>query len=183
MKKQSAVRWIAYTAMGVALAAAAQYIGTLIPDIAVIFGPFSVRQLITGTLVNCVLLVFTARAGIGSGVAVGVLSALLAALLGISNIAVAPAVAAGNGLLCLIYGLLTRRTGLPAMKLHVPAMLLGAAVKCAFLWLTVPLLLAGAGLPEKQTAMLSIMFSWPQGVTALCGGLLSWPILSRLKHR
>ena len=41
--------------------------------------------------------------------------------------------------------------------------------------------LAVAGLPEQQTAMLSIMFSWPQGVTALCGGLLSWPIIARLK--
>ncbi len=183
MKKQSAARWVAYTAMGVALAAAAQYIGTLIPDIAVIFGPFSVRQLITGTLVNCVLLVFTARAGVASGVAVGVLSAILAALLGISNIAVTPAVAVGNGLLCLLYGLLMKRTGIPAARMHVPAVLIGAAVKCAFLWLTVPLLLAGAGLPEKQTAMLSIMFSWPQGITALCGGLLSWPILSRLGRR
>ena len=41
--------------------------------------------------------------------------------------------------------------------------------------------LAVAGLSEQQTAMLSIMFSWPQGVTALCGGLLSWPIIARLK--
>lgn len=55
--------WVAFTAMGAALVTAAQYLGGLIPDIAVIFGPFSVRQLITGTLVNCVLLVFTARAG------------------------------------------------------------------------------------------------------------------------
>lgn len=29
--------------------------------------------------------------------------------------------------------------------------------------------------------MMSIMFSWPQGVTAICGGLLSWPIIARLK--
>ena len=59
--------WIAATAMGAALAAAVQYLGGLIPDIAVIFGPFSVRQLITGALVNCVLLVFTARAGLEIG--------------------------------------------------------------------------------------------------------------------
>ena len=46
-------KWIAVTAMGVALVVVAQYLGSLIPDIAVIFGPFSVKQLITGTLVNC----------------------------------------------------------------------------------------------------------------------------------
>ena len=41
--------------------------------------------------------------------------------------------------------------------------------------------LAAASLPEQQTNMMSIMFSWPQGVTAICGGLLSWPIIARLK--
>ena len=61
-------------------------------------------------------------------------------------------------------------------------MAMGAAVKCAFLWLTVPLVLAAASLPEQQENMMSIMFSWPQGITALCGGLLSWPIIARLKQ-
>jgi len=182
MKQQSPAKWVAATAMGLALVVAAQYLGTLIPSIAVIFGPFSVKQLITGTLVNCVLLVFTAQVGLASGAVIGVLSAFLAAFLGISQIAVSPAVAVGNALLCVVYGLLTTRTHIPFAKIHIPAMLAGAVVKCGFLWLVVPLVLNGAGLPEKQAAMLSIMFSWPQGVTALCGGLLSWPIISRLSH-
>lgn len=170
------VKWIAYTAMGVALVTVAQYLGTLIPDIAVIFGPFSVRQLITGTLVNCVLLVFTARRGIACGAVIGMLSAVLAALLGISQLVVAPLVAVGNALLCVLYRPLAERTR------HIIGAVGGAVVKCAFLWLTVPMVLAAAGLPEKQAAMLSIMFSWPQGVTALCGGLLAWAILPRLRR-
>ena len=117
-----------------------------------------------------------------SGAVIGVLSAFLAAFLGISQIVVAPAVAVGNALLCVVYSLLMKRARLPFLKMHIPAMMLGAVVKCAFLWLVVPLILAGAGLPEKQTAMLSIMFSWPQGVTALCGGLLSWPIIPRVSR-
>ena len=180
--KQSGTKWIAYTAMGLALVVAAQYLGSLIPDIAVIFGPFSVKQLITGTLVNCILLVFTAKAGLASGAVIGVLSAFLAAFLGISQIVVAPAVAVGNALLCVVYSLLAKRAHVPFAKIHIPAMMMGAVVKCGFLWLVVPLILAGAGLPEKQTAMLSIMFSWPQGITALCGGLLSWIILPRLSR-
>ena len=60
-------KWIAYTAMGVALVVVAQFLGSRIPSIATIFGPFSVQQLITGTLVNCILLVFTARSGVASG--------------------------------------------------------------------------------------------------------------------
>lgn len=169
-------KWISYTAMGVTLVVVAQFLGSRIPSIATIFGPFSVQQLITGTLVNCILLVFTARSGVTSGAVIGVLSSVLAAAFGISQIVVTPMVAVGNALLCIVYGLLARRP-----SWHIPAMIIGAVVKCAFLWLTVPMVLAAAGLPEKQTAMLSIMFSWPQGVTALCGGLLSWPIIARLK--
>ena len=169
-------KWISYTAMGVALVVVAQFLGSRIPSIATIFGPFSVQQLITGTLVNCILLVFTACSGVTSGAVIGVLSSVLAAAFGISQIVVTPMVAVGNALLCIVYGLLARRP-----SWHIPAMIIGAVVKCAFLWLTVPMVLAAAGLPEKQTAMLSIMFSWPQGVTALCGGLLSWPIIARLK--
>ena len=169
-------KWISYTAMGVALVVVAQFLGSRIPSIATIFGPFSVQQLITGTLVNCILLVFTARSGVTSGAVIGVLSSVLAAAFGISQIVVTPMVAVGNALLCIVYGLLARRP-----SWHIPAMIIGAVVKCAFLWLTVPMVLAAAGLPEKQTAMLSIMFSWPQGVTALCGGLLCWPIIARLK--
>lgn len=175
-KKQPAA-WVAVTAMGVALVTAAQYLGGLIPDIAVIFGPFSVRQLITGTLVNCVLLVFTARAGLGSGAVIGALSAVLAALLGISQLVISPLVAAGNILLCLVYWFLAERMN------HICGVIAGAALKCAFLWLTVPMVLSAAGLPEKQAGMLSIMFSWPQFVTALCGGLLAWVILPRVRRR
>ena len=176
--KQNPTKWIAYTAMGVALVVVAQWVGNMIPAIATIAGPFSVKQLITGTLVNCILLVFTAQAGLLSGAVIGVLSSILAAFMGISQIVVTPAVAVGNAALCVVYSLLARRK-----SWHFPAMILGAAVKCAFLWLTVPLLLAGAGLPEQQTAMLSVMFSWPQGITALCGGVLAYPILSRLQWR
>ena len=43
--KRSPAKWVALTAMGVALVVAAQYLGSLIPAIAVIFGPFSVKQL------------------------------------------------------------------------------------------------------------------------------------------
>ena len=37
-----ATKWIAYTAMGIALVVVAQFLGSRIPSIATIFGPFSV---------------------------------------------------------------------------------------------------------------------------------------------
>lgn len=175
MNRPNPAHTVALTAMGMALVLAAQYLGGLIPAIAVIFGPFSVKQLITGTLVNAVLLVFTARAGLVSGAAIGILSALAAPLLGISQLAIAPLVALGNATLCAVYRPLSKRAH------HLAAAAAGAALKCALLWLTVPPALHAAGFPPKQAAMLSVMFSWPQAVTALCGGFLSWPVLVRLK--
>ena len=51
--------------------------------------------------------------------------------------------------------------------------LVPAALKCAFLWVSVPMLLNVVGAPEKQAKMMSVMFSWPQGVTAIIGGALA----------
>ena len=167
--------------MGVALVVVAQLLGKVIPAGAAIAGPFSVTQLVTGSLVNCVLFVFTATTGIWSGVAIGILSSVLATLVGIGPAvpAVTPVIACGNAVLALFFGLLHGKDW--QFGRWAFAAVIAAAVKCAFLWVTVPMILGMAGLPEQQTNMLSIMFSWPQGVTALCGGLVSWPIISRLK--
>lgn len=167
MKRQT--RWITYTALGLALVVVAQLIGKSIPAIAVIFGPFSVSQLITGTLVNCVLYVMTARVGISSGATIGVLSAILATLLGIGPIfpVITPIIALGNVLLVILFGLLWR-------KKFTLGILVAALLKCAFLWLIVPLVLrVFTAANTQQLTMLTIMFSWPQAITALCGGVLT----------
>ena len=94
--------------MGVALVVVAQLLGKVIPAGAAIAGPFSVTQLVTGSLVNCVLFVFTATTGIWSGVAIGILSSVLATLVGIGPAvpAVTPVIACGNAVLALFFGLL-----------------------------------------------------------------------------
>ena len=173
------IRFLTRTAMGVAMVIVAQLLGKLFPAGAVIAGPFSVNQLITGSLVNCVLFVFTAVGGPLCGVCVGILSALLASVIGIGPavLAVVPLVACGNAILCLAFALVN---GLVKGS-KIPGVAAAAAVKCAFLWLTVPMLLRAIGAPEKQQMMLGIMFSWPQLCTALIGGALALLILPRLK--
>ena len=101
----TASRWITRTALGVALVVVAQLLGKVIPAGAVIAGPFSVTQLVTGSLVNCVLFVFTATTGIWSGVAIGILSSVLATLIGIGPAipAVTPVIACGNASLTLMF--------------------------------------------------------------------------------
>lgn len=180
-RSDAAVHWITRTALGVALVVVAQLIGKVIPAGAAIAGPFSVTQLVTGSLVNCVLFVFTATTGIWSGVAIGILSSVLATLVGIGPAvpAVTPVIACGNAVLALFFGLLHGKDW--QFGRWAFAAVIAAAVKCAFLWIAVPAVLGLlSGVPEQQVKMISIMFSWPQGLTALIGGALSLAILPRL---
>ena len=178
----STVRWIARTAMGIALIIVAQLLGKVFPAGAVITGPFSVNQLVTGSLVNCVLFVFTAISGMWSGVAIGIVSAMLAQFIGIGPAvaAVSPVVALGNAVLCVVYWLANGRNTVSGSRTWI-AMVLAAVIKCAFLWIAVPALLGVlTGVQPQQVQMLSIMFSWPQGCTALIGGTLASLIIPRL---
>ena len=177
MKSESKnICFITRTAMGVALVILAQLAGRLFPAGAVIAGPFSVRQLVTGSLVTCVLLAFPAVGGVWCGVCVGILSAVLASVIGIGPavLAVVPLVACGNAILCIVFSVVSK--ALPRLA----AVITAAAVKCGFLWLSVPLLLQAIGAPDKQRMMLGIMFSWPQACTALLGGLLAMLIIPRV---
>ena len=179
-QKHSAAFWVTRTALGVALVVVAQLLGKVIPAGAVIAGPFSVTQLVTGSLVNCVLFVFTATTGIWSGVAIGIISSALAALIGIGPAvpAVTPVIACGNAVLVVLLGLLHGRWSFGRWAF---AAAVAAAAKCAFLWICVPAVLQLlSGVPEAQVKALGIMFSWPQGLTALIGGALALVILPRL---
>ena len=168
--------------MGIALVILAQWLGSLLPAGAVIVGPFAVKQLITGSLVNCILIVFTACVGVCSAVTIGLLSAVLASVIGVGPqvLPIVPLIACGNALLALTYWLFTVTRKNPT----IPGVIAAAIVKCAFLWLTIPTVLhALMSVPEKQATNLSVMFSWPQGLTALIGGLLALAIIPRLAKR
>ncbi|MFR9190814.1 MAG: hypothetical protein ACLVL7_11780 [Anaerotruncus massiliensis (ex Togo et al. 2019)] len=65
------VKWITRTALCTALVLLAQIVGRMLPAGAVIAGPFSINQLVTGSLVNLVLILAAASVGLWSGVACG----------------------------------------------------------------------------------------------------------------
>ena len=180
MNGKKTVRFVTFTAMGIALVLAAQWLGNVLPAGAVIAGPFAVKQLVTGSLVNCILFVYADRVGLGSAVTVGIVSAILASVIGVGPqvLPIVPLIAVGNAVLAFIYWAAKNKLKMPGILRVIPA----AAVKCGFLWLTVPALLSAlTSVPEKQAKALSVMFSWPQGVTALVGGLLALAIIPRLK--
>ena len=181
-KTDHKIKWITRTALCTALVLLAQMIGKLLPAGAVIAGPFSLNQLITGSLVNLVLILAAASAGVWSGVTCGVISSILAALLGMTPVPfIVPAIALGNAVIAAAaWFLFTRFNG---TGIRAAGVVLGAAAKCAVLWLTVPALLGILpDIPPKQVQMLSVMFSWPQFVTAMIAGMLAllvYPALCR----
>jgi uncharacterized membrane protein len=179
MKENKSLVFICRTALGIALVILAQLLSKVLPVAAISFGPLSLSQLITGSLVNCVLFVFAAQAGALSGICIGLVSSFLAFLLGIgpSLIQVVPVVACGNAILAGLFGLSCKKQW-PSLVSMVGC----AVIKCGFLWVAVPAVIASLGtVPEKQAAVMSAMFSWPQGVTALVGGVLALIIIPRLK--
>ena len=176
------VKWITRTALCTALVLLAQIVGRMLPAGAVIAGPFSINQLVTGSLVNLVLILAAASVGLWSGVACGVVSSILAALLGMTPVPfIAPAIALGNAVIAAAAWFFLGKSHGTGRR--VAGVLVGAGAKCAALWLTVPAILGMLpNVPPKQAQMLSVMFSWPQFVTALAGGALAlavYPALSR----
>ena len=138
-------------------------------------------QFVTGSCVNLVLGVAALVGGVWCGVAVALLSPLFAFLLGIGPafLQLVPMIAAGNAVFVLLLHAMGR-TDAGKRWLGAAA---GAAAKALTLYLLiVKLALPLLGLPEKQTALLSASFAWPQLVTALIGGALAaalYPVLKK----
>ena len=139
-------------------------------------------QFVTGSCVNAVLAVAVLFSGLWSGVAVAVISPFLAFFLGIGPqlIAVVPAIAAGNVIYVLILHFLCSKRNLPIWRQGI-GLLCAAACKFLALYLIVAQLLCRVlTLSEKQIATFTAMFSWPQLVTALIGGVVALLIVPTL---
>lgn len=184
------IRILTETAAMLALLICLQWAGSLIPHLLT-------KQLVTGTFVNCVLAVTVLTVGMGSGIAVALISPICAFLLGIAPnfITVAP-IMAGNVCYVLLLRLLI---GKPVWR-QVAALGTAAVVKFGVLYLLVIQVICGVAYPHllgkklgtivlmgpKMPAMLNMMFTWPQLVTALTGGVLALlmvPILKKALHK
>lgn len=145
-------------------------------------------QFVTGSCVNGVLTVAALMGGLWCGVTVALVSPFAAFLLGIGPqlLPVVPAIAVGNVVFVVVLYLAAGK-GSPAIWRKAIAWLAAAVCKFAGLYLLVVQVLCRVlTLPEKQVATLTVMFSWPQLVTALIGGgiaLLLTPVLRKALHR
>lgn len=134
-------------------------------------------QYITGSCVNAVLAVAVLTSGLWSGITVSVLSPFCAKLFGIGPqlIQIVPAISVGNVVFVLLLHLLItgKQQKLPV---RLGMVLIAAAAKFVTLYLLVVKFIVpmmSASLKPKQIAVFSAMFSYPQLITALIGGVIA----------
>lgn len=173
MSNKKKIQWITHTAVFIALLIVLQAATAPLGNV-----------LITGTIVNLLLIVAVMTCGLASGISVAVISPVLAKFFGIGPLWVLiPFIAAGNIVLVLIWHLIGNKNLGSRYTTSVTALISAAAGKFFVLYIgivriAIPLLL---GLPEQQAAVVSKMFSFPQLFTATVGGVIAAMILPSLK--
>ena len=174
--------------MLLALLLCLQWLGSLIPE-------QTVKQLITGSCVNCVLAVAVLLVGMGSGIALALISPVFAFLLGIApNFITVLPIMVGNT--CFVVLLRLLGAGKQSLWRSVGALTAAAAAKFAVLYVLVVRLICGVFAREllgkklgevvllapPMLNMLPAMFSWLQLITALLGGGLALGMLPVLRR-
>lgn len=176
MHLSSKIRWITRTGVLLAVLVVLQW------------ATKPLGQLVTGSCVNAVLAIAALCAGLSSGLCAAILSPVLAFLLGIGPafFPLTPVIALGN---CVYVGILWALGGKPAagLKTMVPGVVLGACAKAGVLYLlVVQVICRTAELAPKQVETFTAMFSLPQLITALIGGVVavavSVPVKRALKR-
>ena len=169
------IKTITETAAMLALLICLQWVGSMMPD--------TIKQIVTGTFVNCVLAVTVLIVGLGGGITVALISPVCAFLLGIApNLVTVIPIMIGNTCYVVLLKLLMGKTW------HQPvALITAAAVKFGVLYLLVVKVICGLAsgallgkklgdtvvLAPPMLKMLPVMFTWPQLITALTGGVLA----------
>lgn len=173
MSNRKKILWITQTAVFIALLIVLQAVTAPLGN-----------TLITGTIVNMLLIVSVMTCGLTSGLTVAAISPIMAKLIGIGPFWILiPFIAAGNIALVSVWHSLGNRMYGHPFTARIIALVTAAFVKFGVLYVgivqvAVPILL---GLPEQQAAVISQLFSIPQLITALAGGALAFAILPTLK--
>ena len=141
-------------------------------------------QLVTGSLVNAVLIVTALTAGLAGGICTAVISPFLAFLLGIGPkfLTIVPVVAAGNLIIVLTVYAIINQFNMNYYIKWLLAVILGAVLKFAALYFgIVKLVLPLLSLPPQKAAAISASFGAVQAVTAVIGGIVACSIVTTLK--
>ncbi|MDR2899880.1 MAG: hypothetical protein LBU94_06175 [Clostridiales bacterium] len=142
------------------------------------------NTLITGSLVNLMLITSVLINGLGSGVAVALISPILARLFGIGPLwSLIPCIMLGNLTLILCWHFILGKMRFSMNVSRILALIVGAGLKFAVLYIsivmiTIPMFL---NLPPQKAAVISATFSVAQFFTATVGGILALIIVPIVK--
>ncbi|QNU65862.1 ECF transporter S component [Ruminiclostridium herbifermentans] len=143
------------------------------------------NTLVTGSIVNLILIVSVMTCGVSTGITVGIISPVCAKLFGIGPFwSLIPFIIAGNIVLIILWHIIGN-CKMEKFKLsYVLALIVAAVAKFLVLYLgivklAIPVFLK---LPEQKAIVVSNMFSIPQLITALIGGVLALIVLPVLKR-
>jgi len=165
------VLWITRTAVLIALLVAVQFFTAS-------FG----NTIVTGSCVNLVLVVSFLIGGLATGLTVAIISPVFASLAGVGPAfpPLVPFIALGNAVFVAVWFLLSflNKSDKTSVRYRVIGYLIAiisAAIKFLTLYtgivlIAVPYILR---LNEKQSAMLTFSFSYPQLITATIGGVIA----------
>lgn len=173
MSEKKNILWLTRTAVFIALLIVLQAMTTPLGNI-----------IVTGSIVNLLLIVSVMTCGLASGLTVAVVSPVVAKILGIGPLwSLIPFITLGNVALVLAWHFIGNRSMGRKYTAYFVALPCAAVAKFLVLYigivqLAVPVFL---GLPEQQAVVVTSMFSLPQLVTALVGGALAITLFPRLK--
>jgi len=145
--------------------------------------PFFIhQQLITGPIINAILILSVLLLGVRAAVLIALLPSLIALSSGLLPASLAPAVPfimLSNIILILVVDGIYRFQ--PRETYYWKGLCLGAGFKALFLFLSTSLI---AQLLINQQLMDAVikMMGWAQLATVLAGGLLAWLILKSVKY-
>lgn len=177
------ITWVAEAGLLLALLVVVQLLSFAVPKSVPL-----VSQLFTGSLVNLVLIVGAGSVGFSGTAIAAILSPVLALIFGqLAFPQMVPVVAIGNLVIVAVIWAFFRNNGKlskgSAFGLNIAGIAVGAVAKTAFLWaatslLIVPIFFVGKAAIGQKLAM---MFSWPQLVTAIIGGILALIVLPPIR--
>lgn len=171
MNNKQRILWITRTAIFIALLIVLQLATAPLGN-----------PLVTGSIVNFLLIVSVMTCGVASGLSVAVVSPIMAKFLGIGPFwSLIPFIVAGNIVLVLMWhaiGNLNRK-----FLAYIAALIVAALAKFLVLYIgivkiAIPVILE---LPDQQAFIISNMFSVSQLITAFIGGTAALLILPALK--
>ncbi|MGI6669251.1 MAG: ECF transporter S component [Acetivibrionales bacterium] len=158
-------KFITRTALLLATAIVFQVFGGFIPY----------HNFVVGPIVNAVLIIATAIAGLWSGIAISVIAPIVAALTNKAAIAplifaFSPFIIIGNAIIVVCFHLFGKKS-------RVAGVASGALLKFGFLYASISVFTSVVDMKPQVALTLKSLFSWPQLITAAIGGVVALAVL------